>query len=82
MTENYSNTSMIQITESDYETLLVHLVEQLVAAMRGQGFPEDEAPKTACDFLTNAWRDDLTANEWLHAAGRELGVDTTDCVGA
>ena len=82
MTANYSNTAMVQITEDDYETLLVHLVEQLAAAMRGQGFPEDEAPKTASDYLTNTWRDDMTANEWLCAAGRDLGVDTTACVGA
>lgn len=80
--ENYSTTEMREITEDDYETLLVHLGEQLTAAMVRDGWDAEEAPKAASDALTNEWQAELTANGWLHAAGKRLNVDTSGCVGA
>ncbi len=77
---NYSNTDMRGITEEDYETLLVHLSEQLAACIHGA--PDGEAIKSASDALTNEWQETLTANEWLHTAGNRLGVDTSGCIGA
>jgi hypothetical protein len=73
---------MTDLTDSDYETLLVHLGEQLTASMRRAGWNEEEASKCASDTLANSWQAELTANGWLRAAGAHLGVDTSDCVGA
>jgi len=77
---NYSITEMRGISEEDYETLLVHLGEQLAACVHGA--PDGEAAKSASDALTNEWQESLTANGWLRAAGKRLGVDTSGCVGA
>ena len=79
---NYSTSAMRGITEADYETLLVHLCEQLTAAMVSGGWDNGEAPKAASDALNNEWQAELTANGWLHAAGKRLSVDTSACVGA
>lgn len=79
MITNYNDTPMTHLTESDYDTLLVHLSEQLASLLRH--FPEGEAIKAASDALTNEWRDDLTARQWLAVAGGRLGVDTSECVG-
>lgn len=72
------------LTEADYETLLVHLGEQLTARCRAEGYPEEEAPKAVCDALANTFQtsDDQTVLGWLQAAGRRLTVSTAECVGA
>jgi hypothetical protein len=77
---NYSTTAMSDLSETDYETLLLHLGEQLTACIHRA--PDGEAAKSASDALANEWRGTLTANDWLHAAGARLGVDTSGCVGA
>lgn len=79
---NYANTEMRGITETDYETLLVHLGEQLSAVMIRDGWPTNEARDAASDALTNEWQAEITANGWLHAAGKRLDVDISGCVGA
>lgn len=81
---NYANTPMSGISESDYETLLTHLTEQLAAAFVAQRGAVDlvEAAGWASDALTNSWQPEMTANNWLAVAGDRLGVDTGDCVGA
>lgn len=80
---DFRTTAMTGISEQDYETLLVHLGEQLAVAAEQQGsFPEGEAAKAASDALANAWDATLTGNEWLSEAGKRLGVDTSRCVGA
>lgn len=76
----YANAPMTRISESDYDALVVHLGEQLAALMPGS--PEGEAGKAATEALANTWQDTLTANEWLAAAGKRLGLDTAGCVGA
>jgi hypothetical protein len=83
ITKNYNNIAMTGIGEADYETLLTHLVEQLAAKLGTPNinWPEENA-KAASDALNNTWQEDMTAREWLAVAGRHLGVDTTDCVGA
>jgi hypothetical protein len=75
----YANTPMTRITEGDYETLVVHLGEQLAALMPGS--PEGEAGKAATEALANTWQATMTANEWLAAAGKRLGLDTSGCAG-
>ena len=43
---------------------------------------EGQNEKSAHDLLANEWSDQLTANEWLAAVGKRLGLDTSGCVGA
>lgn len=81
MPRDYRTTPMHGITEAEYETLTHHLGEQL-AALLAPNVPDGEAPKAAADALANTWQDRHTATEWLAAAGRRLGVDTSGCAGA
>jgi hypothetical protein len=84
MMTNYNDRDMHGITSDDYDTLLVHLGEQLAGAMRRDGYSNldaDEANKYAVDALANTWQADLTGRGWLAAAGRRLDVDTSACVG-
>ena len=80
MTMNYNNVPMIGITDTDYDTLLCHLSEQVAACMPPHlGCQRNNA---ATDALANTWQPEMTAREWLAAAGRLLGCDTSACVGA
>lgn len=82
---NYNDQPMTGLTESDYWTLEHHLKEQVMAIyctdMDDPDARERDA-KHVGDVLNNSWSDDITAREWLARAGKELGIDTTDCVGA
>ncbi len=78
---DYSKTEMLGITEPEYETLFVHLAEQLTAVCVANGHGE-ESHNAAADALTNTWQAALTANGWLQAAGKRLDVDVSGCVGA
>ncbi len=50
---------MNDLTEADYDTLLVHLGPQLAACITNA--PEGEAEKTAIDALANTWQPEMTA---------------------
>ena len=82
-THLHSQYPTARLTNADYETLMVHLGEQLTAAMLADGWPEDDAASTATDALANTCQDDdaQTVLDWLTAAGRALGVSTAGCVG-
>ena len=77
---DYRHQAMQGISESDYETLAMHLGDQLAGAM--QGAPEGEDYKAAADALANTWQPDLTATHWLAAAAERLGVDASVLQGA
>lgn len=77
ITTDYNNTKMGNLNDADYETLHTTLVEQLAACL-DYG---DQSAGAASDALANTWQPDLTALEWLSAAGSRLGCDTSECEG-
>lgn len=77
--KNYNSVPMNDLAEADYETLLVHLTEQVAHCIRYT--PEEEAAKAASFALTRTWSPTLTAREWLAAAGFRLSADTSGCIG-
>ena len=79
---NYNNTPMTRITEADYETLLVHLTDQVGSVLGAyRADASGQEMDAASDALTNTWQPELTAREWLAAAGERLHADTSECVG-
>lgn len=78
MMGKYENLKMQSITHYEYQTMLVHLGEQLASVLRG---PHQDRHKEAVGALEATWDCDLTARSWLTAAGEKLGVDTSSCVG-
>jgi hypothetical protein len=78
ITRNYNLAPMTDLAEGDYETLLTHLSEQVASCVGGD---PDYAHNAASDALTNTWQPEMTARDWLAAAGKRLDVDTSRCVG-
>jgi hypothetical protein len=76
--QDYDHRPLMDLCEEDYHTLLRHLRRQLASLLGGNPY---EAYDCAGDALTNERQPELTAREWLEAAGARLGVDTARCVG-
>ena len=71
-----------RLTETDYETLMLHLGEQ-IAEQIARDCPEGEAAKTATDALANTFgtSEDQTVLDWRKAAAQKVGADWRACVG-
>ena len=73
-----------RLTETQYETALVHLGEQLTYELvRQNRWDRDEAAKVAIDALANTCQAsaDQTMRDWLTAAGKRVDVSTANCIG-
>lgn len=78
ITQQYNDRAMAGISEDDYDTLVVHLSEQVAACIPGHG---EQAHDAASDALANTWQPELTVREWLAAVGTRLDADTSRCMG-
>jgi hypothetical protein len=70
---------MSDLTEDDYEALFAHVTEKVATCCR-RAFSElrddhVEALHLAVDALAYNWQPDLTARQWLAAAGEDLGIE-------
>jgi hypothetical protein len=85
MASIHNQTPTCTLTEDDYDTLMVHLGEQLTAELHRNGgsFPEGEAAKLAIDTLGNTFgtAPDQTISDWMKAAASRLGVNHQNVVG-
>lgn len=81
MTLHHNQTPTNTLTEADYETIIVHLAEQI--AGRAEFHGRDETHKSAIDALANTYgtSEDQTILDWLLAAGRRVGIDASACEG-
>jgi hypothetical protein len=71
-------------TTDGYDTLIVHLNEQLTATCRRtHGWPQEAASADALIALETTYqeRPDQTVGEWLAAARRECAVSVDNRVG-
>ena len=70
------------MSEAEYETLLVHLGEQ-ISAQIANDYPAGEAAKAVSDALANTFgtSDDQTVTDWLKAASQRVGADWRGLVG-
>ena len=81
MTIVHNQTPTATLTEIDYETVLLHLTDQ-IAGCCPYATREDDY-KNALDALSNTYgtAEDQTILDWLTAACRRMGVSADDCVG-
>ncbi len=77
----HNQTLTNSLTEDIYDTVVVHLAEQLAA----QSHPDmrEEAHKSAIDALANYYgaTEDQTILDWLRAVARRIGCDGDACAG-
>jgi hypothetical protein len=77
----YRDRLMADLTDDDYEALFAHVTEMVATRCRRtfSTLRDDhiEALHLAIDALAYAWRPDLTARQWLAAAGEGLSVETS-----
>jgi hypothetical protein len=71
-----------ELTESEYETALDHLCEQIGAQLVGW-CPDGEAYKLASDALANTCQTaaDQTVLDWIKAACAMVGASAEACTG-
>jgi hypothetical protein len=75
---------MTDLTDRDYVALFAHLTEKGATCCRRK-FPalRDDHIKAlhmVIDELADIWRPELTAREWMAAAGQRLGVNFSKCL--
>jgi hypothetical protein len=75
---------MTDLSDRGYEALFAHLTEKGATCCRRK-FPalRDDHIKAlhlVIDELADTWKPELTAREWMVAAGQRLGVNFSKCV--
>jgi hypothetical protein len=85
-TVTHFDSVMDDLTDRDFETLFAYLAEKGATYCRRKvpKLRDDhtEALHIVIDELADSWRPELTAREWITAAGQRLGLNLSRCVDA